>query len=144
LANIQTNFLPRDPRIAYDHTAVGDIVIFFHGIGGNRVNRWDQLAAFADRLHGVAWNIRGYGLPDDYLGPLDFGDSIKDILLFLEHLGVPTAHIVGLSMGGLITFGFTARSPDGVKMLTLSGTRASFAQKVPEEIEKFVHLCKKP
>jgi pimeloyl-ACP methyl ester carboxylesterase len=123
---------------------VGGIVIFFYGIGGNRVNRWDQLAAFTERFHGVAWNIRGYGLPDVYMRPLDFGDSIKDILLFLNHLGVPTAHIVGLLIGELIAFGFNAWSPDAVKMLTLSGTRASFAQKVLEEIEKFVHLCKKP
>ena len=144
MANIQTNFLPGDRCIAYDHAAVGDVVIFFHGIGGNRVNWWDQLAAFAERLHAVAWDTRGYGLPDDYMGPLDFGDSIKGILLLLDHLDVPTAHIVGLSMGGLIALGFNARSKDGVKTLSLSGARASFAQKIPEERGEFVHLCKKP
>ena len=92
----------------------------------------------------MAWDVLGYGLPDDYLGPLDFGDSIKDILLFLDHLDVPTAHIVGFSMGGLIALGFNARSKEGVKTLTLSGASASFAQKVREERGEFVPLCKKP
>ena len=38
MADIQTDFVPRDPRIAYDHLGMGDVVLFLHGIGGNRTN----------------------------------------------------------------------------------------------------------
>lgn len=144
MADIQTDFVPGDPRIAYDHLGMGDVVLFLHGIGGNRTNWRDQLPAFAERFHAVAWDARGYGLSDDYSGPLNFGDFATDILRLLDQLSVRTAHIVGLSMGGLIALGFNARSKDGVKTLSLSGARASFAQKVPEERGEFVHLCKKP
>jgi 3-oxoadipate enol-lactonase len=144
MADIQTDFVPGDPRIAYDHLGMGDVVLFLHGIGGNRTNWRDQLPAFAERFHAVAWDARGYGLSDDYSGPLNFGDFATDILRLLDQLSVRTAHIVGLSMGGRIALDFMARSPDRVKTLTLSGTRASFTQRTPEEREEFMRLRKKP
>ena len=120
MADIQTDFVPGDPRIAYDHLGMGDVVLFLHGIGGNRTNWRDQLPAFVERFHAVASDARGYGLSDDYSGPLNFGDFATVILRLLDHLSVRTAHIVGLSMGGRIALGFMARSPDRVKTLTLS------------------------
>ena len=144
MADIHTDFVPGDPRIAYDHSGTGDVVLFLHGIGGNRTNWHAQLPTFAEKFHAVAWDARGYGLSDDYSGPLDFGDFAKDILSLLDYLSVRTAHIIGLSMGGRIALDLMARSPDRVKTLTLSGTRVSFTQRTPEEREEFIRLRKKP
>ncbi len=140
----QTSFVPGKPRIAYDHRGDGELVLFLHGIGGNRTNWHAQLQAFAPAYHAVAWDARGYGLSDDYDGPLDFGDFATDIARLLDHLEADTAHIVGLSMGGRIALDFVARFPQRVKTLTLSGTRASFAQRSREEHEEFLRLRKKP
>ena len=79
---------------------MGHVVMFLHGIGGNRTNWRDQLLAFAERLHAVARDVRGYGPSDDCSGPLNFGDFATDILRLLDQLSVRTAHIVGLSIGG--------------------------------------------
>lgn len=140
----QTDFVPGAPRIAYDHAGAGEVVLFLHGIGGNRTNWRDQLPAFAEVYYAVAWDARGYGRSDDYDGPLDFGDFARDIVRLLDHLKAETAHIVGLSMGGRIALDFVARFPERVATLTLSGTRASFAQRTQEERETFVRLRKKP
>ena len=35
------------PRIAVEHAGKGELVIFLHGIGGNRLNWTDQIEAFA-------------------------------------------------------------------------------------------------
>jgi 3-oxoadipate enol-lactonase len=140
----QTDFVPGKPRIAYDHQGTGEVVLFLHGIGGNRTNWRAQLQAFAPAYRAAAWDARGYGLSDDYDGPLDFGDFAKDIVRLLDHLEADTAHIVGLSMGGRIALDFVARYPGRVTTLTLSGTRASFAQRSPTEREEFLKLRKKP
>lgn len=141
---MQTDFVPDAPRIAYDHAGAGEVVLFLHGIGGNRTNWRDQLSDFADYYHAVAWDARGYGDSDDYAGPLDFGDFARDIVRLLDHLNADTAHIVGLSMGGRIALDFVARFRERVATLTLSGTRASFTQRTPEQRETFVRLRKKP
>lgn len=140
----QTDFVPGAPRIAYDHAGAGEVVLFLHGIGGNRTNWRDQLPVFAEHFHAVAWDARGYGRSDDYDGPLDFGDFARDIVRLLDHLNADTAHIVGLSMGGRIALDFVVRFPERVATLTLSGTRTSFAQRTPEQRENFVRLRKKP
>lgn len=141
---VQTDFVSGAPQIAYDHAGKGDVVLFLHGIGGNRTNWAAQLPAFSDSYHAVAWDGRGYGQSDDYEGPLDFGDFARDILRLLDHLGAAKAHVVGLSMGGRIALDLIARFPDRVASLCLSGTRASFAQRTAKEREEFVRLRKKP
>jgi pimeloyl-ACP methyl ester carboxylesterase len=62
-----------------DHVGAGPLVIFLHGIGGNRTNWHDQLAEFGAHFHAVAWDARGYGASDDYDGALDFGDFAVDM-----------------------------------------------------------------
>lgn len=141
---MRTDFVPGHPKIAYDHRGTGDVVLFLHGIGGNRTNWRDQLPIFGPHYHAVAWDARGYGLSDDYEGALDFGDFARDIVRLLDHLDAATAHIVGLSMGGRIALDFIARFPARVASLTLSGTRASFAQRSEAEREAFLRLRKKP
>jgi 3-oxoadipate enol-lactonase len=141
---MRTDFVPGHPKIAYDHRGTGDVVLFLHGIGGNRTNWRDQLPVFAERYHAVAWDARGYGLSDDYDDALDFGDFARDIVRLLDHLDVARVHIVGLSMGGRIALDFIARFPARVASLTLSGTRASFAQRTEMEREEFLRLRKKP
>jgi len=46
---IETIFTKSAPRIAADCLGTGDVVLFLHGIGGNRTNWRDQLPAFARR-----------------------------------------------------------------------------------------------
>ena len=112
---LQTTLIGPAPRIAVDHAGQGPLLVFLHGIGGQRTNWHAQLQALADRFHVVAWDARGYGASDDYDGPLAFGDFSADLVRVLDHFGAEAAHLVGLSMGGMIAqdfyrrLGFTAR-----------------------------------
>ena len=144
MPDIRTEFVPGDPRIAYDIAGSGDVLLFLHGIGGNRTNWHAQLSVFSKYYRAVAWDARGYGLSDDYSGPLDFGDFACDAVRLLDYLAVERANIVGLSMGGRIALDLVARFPERVSTLTLSGTRSSFAQRTPEERDEFVRLRKRP
>lgn len=132
------------PKIAIDHGGEGELLVFLHGIGGNRTNWTDQLRVFSERYHAVAWDGRGYGQSDDYEGPLDFGDFAADLLKLLDHFGAAKAHLCGLSMGGRIAQDFYARYPDRVATLALVSTFAGFKNFTEEERQRFVDLRKKP
>ncbi len=51
-------------------------------------------------------------------GAYDLGDMAEDARGLLEHLGVGRAHLVGMSMGGMIAQTLAARHPDRVATLT--------------------------
>jgi 3-oxoadipate enol-lactonase len=129
------------PRIAVDRMGDGKLVVFLHGIGGNRTNWRDQLPVFAECFHAVAWDARGYGLSDDYDGPLHYNDFCDDLLRVLDHFEADKAHLVGLSMGGSIIQDFYAQHAGRVASMVLADTRPGFeAPFDPAAREEFLRL----
>lgn len=112
------------PRIAVDHAGAGPLVVFLHGVGGNRTNWTDQIAALADAYKTVAWDARGWGGSDDYEGPLTYDDFSADLIRVLDYFAAERAVLVGLSMGGRIALDFYGRNPDRVAALVLTATSA--------------------
>lgn len=140
----QTAFVPGSPRIAYDHCGSGELVVFLHGIGGNRTNWHDQLPAFGEHFHAVSWDGRGYGDSDDYDGPLNFAYFADDLLRLIDHLGAARAHLVGLSMGGVIALDFIGRFPDRVASLTLCDSMPGFSHLTVGQRREFIRLRQEP
>ncbi len=121
--------------IAYDMAGSGPLVVFLHGIGGNRTNWYDQLEHFSNRFGAVTWDARGYGGSNDPPQTLKFSDFADDLLRLLDHLKAERAHLVGLSMGGMIIQDFYGRYPERVATLALVDTSSGFAG-VPEEVRR--------
>lgn len=120
----KTEFVAGTPRISVDVMGEGPLLVFLHGIGGNKLNWHLQLPAFAANFRAVAWDARGYGASDDYEGDLDFNDFARDLARVLDHFGAEKAHLCGLSMGGRIAQDFYALFPDRVATLVLCDTFA--------------------
>ncbi|MDT0329428.1 alpha/beta fold hydrolase [Nocardiopsis lambiniae] len=59
-------------------------------------------------------SLLGRARPDSY----DLGDMAADTVGLLDHLGIARAHLVGMSMGGMIGQTVAARHPDRVATLT--------------------------
>jgi 3-oxoadipate enol-lactonase len=140
-------FVPGAPRIAYESSgpAAAPVVVFLHGIGGNRSNWREQLVAVADEFRGVAWDARGYGDSDDYAGPLAFPSFAADLRRLLDHLGVERAHLVGLSMGGRIALDFYETEPARVASLVLCDTFPGYGSSVSnEQRERFIASRRQP
>lgn len=143
---VTTERVPGAPAIAFDRAGSGPLVVFLHGIGGNRSNWTGQLEALEDAFLAVAWDARGYGGSDDYPGPLTFDDFSVDLLRLLEHLGSASAHVVGLSMGGRIALDFYERHPERVASLVLCDAFPGFDAEsfTPEQRAEFVRSRKEP
>ena len=131
--------VPGAPRIALAIEGHGPLVLFLHGIGGNR-NHWQhQIACFSRHgFRAAAWDARGYGDSDDYEGPLSFDDFTSDVLRTVDFLGEQTVHLVGLSMGGRIARNFALAHPGRTRSLTLANTSPGFDALTPEEVLRFV------
>jgi len=145
LDGAQVLHIGSNPRIAVEHMGKGPLVIFLHGIGGDRSTWAHQLTAFAANGYcAAAWDARGYGDSDDYDRPLTFTDIADDLARVLDAFAVGTAHIVGTSMGGRISLEFYANHPDRFATLTLAGVHASFGNFSPEKQKAFVAARSKP
>jgi 3-oxoadipate enol-lactonase len=133
------------PSIALDCAGEGELVLFLHGIGGNRTNWADQLPVFAAHFRAAAWDARGYGLSDDYAGPLHFPDFAADLARVLDRFEVAKAHLVGLSMGGLIALDFCRDHQDRVKTLCLVDTNTGLRQSLsPAQLDEFIRIRRDP
>jgi 3-oxoadipate enol-lactonase len=140
----ETIFVEGAPRIALDVMGEGPLLVFLHGIGGNKLNWHQQLPDFAAEFTAVAWDARGYGESDDYDSDLDFSDFSRDLARVLDHFGAKKAHLCGLSMGGRVAQDFYALYPDRVASLVLcdtfagddtSDTRSGRSQSIEEFVE---------
>lgn len=133
------------PRLAVEWTGSGPLVLFLHGIGGNRTTWEAQLQAVGTQFLAAAWDARGYLDSEDYDGPLQFEHFADDVRRVLDAFGAERAHIVGLSMGGRIALNFIERYPRCVASLVLADTSAgSEVQASPAKVEEFLRLRKRP
>jgi 3-oxoadipate enol-lactonase len=133
------------PRIAVDIQGRGPLLLFLHGIGGNRDNWREQLTFFA--THGftaAAWDARGYGGSDDYESALDFGDFSSDLLRVIDHFEAERTHLCGLSMGGRIALDFYDRHASRVATLTLCDTQPGLRRMSEEKRREFIRLRQEP
>jgi len=135
---VETVLVGPAPRIAVDVHGIGPLVLFLHGIGGNRQHWSEQLPVFATRFKAAAWDARGYGASDDYDGPLDFSAFTSDVLRIADHFGAKKMHLVGLSMGGRIARNFALRHPERLHSLVLAGTSPGFNALSGDEVKRFV------
>lgn len=135
---MRSEFVDPSPRLALSVGGSGPLVLFLHGIGGNRRN-WDgQIAFFSQWYTAAAWDARGYGDSEDYAGPLELAVFTSDLLRVLEHFTVEKAHLVGLSMGGRIARNFALAHPGRLKSLVLANTSPGFGALSAEQVQKFV------
>ncbi len=99
--------------------------MFLHGIGGNRRNWEGQLAHCRASFRAVAIDLRGYGDSDGIDDDFEFTGFVDDVLRVLDTLGARRAHVVGLSMGGLVAQALYARAPERVASLALVACRSA-------------------
>ncbi len=113
----------------------GAPAVLLHGIGGNRANRTDDLPALATERDVLAPDLRGYGDSESHphaAPPLTFDDLVSDAARVLQAVDRP-AHVLGLSMGGLVAQALAARWPERVRSLALVAYRPRDAPVLPGE-----------
>jgi 3-oxoadipate enol-lactonase len=94
-------------------------VVFLPSLGAD-ASLWDpQIDAFSDRYTVVALNTGGHDGTSENIGLDAYADDVR---IVLDAVGSTWAHIVGLSLGGMVAQHFALAHPDRVRSLTLINT----------------------
>jgi 3-oxoadipate enol-lactonase len=110
-------------RIHYERAGSGpEALLLLHGIGSNSRAFRHQLAGLSDAYAVIAWDAPGYGRSEDPSAPFSMADLADRAVELLDELQIDTAHVLGLSMGGVVAQLVTLRHPWRVRSLILADT----------------------
>jgi 3-oxoadipate enol-lactonase len=94
-------------------------VLMIQGLGASK-NAWNlQRIAMATRFRIISFDNRGAGRSDKPTEPFTLEQMADDALAVLDAAGIETAHVVGASMGGVISQIVAVKFPHRVRSLTL-------------------------
>lgn len=97
----------------------GETVILIHGLGSN-LQSWDIVAErLQKRFHVIRYDLRGHGKSDNPLGPWVLDDMIGDLEEIVLSHSLEQFMLVGFSLGGLISQGYTLKHPEQVTKLAI-------------------------
>src|SRR5438093_10019467 len=107
----------------YEATGAGFPLVFVHEFGGDYRSWEPQVRYFSRRYLCVTYNARGYPPSDVPKEPSAYSQAIAtdDLVSVLRHLRIPSAHIVGLSMGGFATLYLGLRHAMLARSLVVAG-----------------------
>jgi 3-oxoadipate enol-lactonase len=108
--------------VFYEAVGQGPAIIFAHGLGGNHMSWFQQVAHFADRYTCIAIAHRGFAPSSPIAGGPNPADYAGDLAALIEHLNLTDVRIVAQSMGGWSTVEYALTKPAGLKAIVLAGT----------------------
>jgi 3-oxoadipate enol-lactonase len=106
----------------YEVSGSGPALLFAHGLGGNHLSWWQQVAHFAPHYTCVSFAHRGFAPSSAIEDGPDPADYAGDLAALIEHLKFPDVRLVGQSMGGWTVLDYAIAHPAKVKALVLSST----------------------
>ncbi|MER3423854.1 MAG: alpha/beta hydrolase [Nitrospiraceae bacterium] len=109
---------------AYTDEGKGMPVVFLHAFPLNRAMWAPQISAFTNHFRVITVDFRGHGESLPAPGPSSVDELALDLKGLLDHLAIPQAVFVGLSMGGYVLFALHRRHAERIKGLVLADTRA--------------------
>lgn len=113
-------------RLGYDEYGRGKplSLLLIHGFPLDGRMWRGQIAALSALAHVIVPDLRGHGRSEVPPGPYTMAQHADDMAALLDHLGVQSAVVGGLSMGGYVAFAFWRRHRARVRGLALLDTRA--------------------
>lgn len=108
----------------YERAGSGPPLLLLHGIGSSSRSFRHQLEELADAFDVIAWDAPGYGRSEDPPAAFTLDDMADRAVGLLDELGIERAHVLGVSMGGVIAQLIYHRHPGRVRSVILADTNA--------------------
>jgi 3-oxoadipate enol-lactonase len=107
----------------YVRRGEGEPLLLIQGMGGNHLS-WGEpfLEALGRDFDLVAYDHRGVGRSSRVTDPFTLVELADDAAALLDALGWESAHVVGVSMGGMVAQELALRHPERIRTLTLGCT----------------------
>src|SRR3954452_7845223 len=120
----------------FERAGSGAPLLLIQGMSGTHISWGDAFkGALEEGFDVVAFDNRGIGLSAPVDGPFTIAEMAEDTAGLLEALGLESAHVVGISMGGMIAQELALAHPERLRSLTLGCTYCGGpgSQLMPEE-----------
>jgi 3-oxoadipate enol-lactonase/4-carboxymuconolactone decarboxylase len=116
---------PVDLHHVIDGPADAPAVVLFPSLGST-LELWEpQVAALAEHFRVIRVDPRGHGGSPVPEGPYTIDDIGGDVVALLDRLGVERAHVVGVSLGGMVALWMAINHPDRVDRIVPTATAAA-------------------
>lgn len=132
-----TSALVNGIELYFEESGSGPPLLLITGLSGNTLG-WSALEpALAQHFRVITFDNRGAGRSSAPEGPYATRDMAGDAAALLDQLGIDRAHVLGLSMGGMIAQELALAYPERVARLVLLST---VARSRPAIIEPWLNL----
>jgi len=111
-------------KIYWDEQGQGPPLLLIIGLGYASALWHRTRPVLAQRYRTIAFDNRGVGLSDVPPGPYSIAAMASDAAAVLDAAGVSSAHVFGISMGGMIAQEFALQYPARTRSLILGCTAA--------------------
>jgi 3-oxoadipate enol-lactonase len=111
-------------KLYFEEHGEGEPLVLLMGLGVPIEGWVRQIPHFSKRYRTIVIDNRGIGRSSKPLTPYSASLMARDAVHVLDHLSLPKAHLVGVSMGGMIAMEMAARYPERVSSAVLSSTCA--------------------
>jgi pimeloyl-ACP methyl ester carboxylesterase len=110
-------------RLFHQRRGAGEPLLLIQGMSGTHL-AWGEpfLAALERDFDVVAYDHRGIGRSDRVDDPFTIAELAQDAAGLLDELGWASAHVVGISMGGMVAQELALAHPERIRTLTLGCT----------------------
>jgi pimeloyl-ACP methyl ester carboxylesterase len=112
----------RHVKVFFAERGQGEPVLFLNGLCGDHAYWMGQLRALGRRFRCLAVDNRDVGQSSYAAAGYTTADLAADTADLLDQLGLTEAHVVGLSLGGMIAQELALARPELVRSLVLAGT----------------------
>lgn len=113
------NVRVEDNEVFYKISGVGPPLVFIHGLGSSTRHWQNQVEFFRDKFQVVVFDLRGHGKSGKPPGPYTMKTFSRDTAELLKKLQLGPAHIVGLSLGGMVAFELASSHSEQVASLAI-------------------------
>jgi 3-oxoadipate enol-lactonase len=109
--------------LGYERSGAGQPLLLIMGMGGSALH-WGEpfLEPLRRDFEVVVYDHRGVGASSPLDGPITIAQLAEDAAGLLGALGIDSAHVVGISMGGMVAQELALAHPERVRTLTLGCT----------------------
>jgi len=122
-------------KIYWDEQGAGEPILFIMGLAYPSDMWYRTRPLLAKTYRTIAIDNRGVARSDMPAGPYPIAVMAEDALKVLDAAGVQSAHVYGISMGGMIAQELTLQHPERVRSLILGCTAAGGPTAVQAEPE---------
>ena len=106
-------------RLYWEHEGEGDPLLMIMGLGFPLAMWRDLRSCMARQFRTIVFDNRGVGKSDVWLRPFSIPAMARDAICVMDAAGVRSAHVLGLSMGGMIAQELALLFPNRVQRLVL-------------------------